>query len=109
MIPLPRLRELAERYLGPGLREATPATVQAFLDRVQLETAHRPPPGEPWSIDEAATSYEEILRDFFWYTLHAPTEEAVPRLWVTALEACFGSLAAAAEASPDEPAAEEPA
>lgn len=94
MISLPRLRELVVEYLGPGLCEATPERVRAFLDRVQLETADRPPPGQRWVIDEAASSYDQILREFFWHALYCPPEEAVPGLWLTGFEACFGSLEA---------------
>lgn len=102
MISLPRLRELVVEYLGPGLCDATPERVRALLDRVQLETADRPPAGQRWVIDEAAASYDQILREFFWHALFRPPEEAVPGLWLAGFEACFGSLEAAQADAADE-------
>lgn len=91
MIPRARLREMVAECLGEGMDRVTPAGIRTLLDRIQAEQAE-PPPGGRHALDEPGTSYQEILREFFWRMLDAPSEEAAARLWVAGFEACFGAL-----------------
>ncbi|MBI3944809.1 MAG: hypothetical protein HY321_02745 [Armatimonadetes bacterium] len=91
MISLAHLRALAAEHLGTGLCHATPERVREFLDRVSLEMAPPAPPGERYTLAEPVTSYEAIIRGFFWESLHAPPEQAVVMLWLMGLEAALGS------------------
>jgi hypothetical protein len=73
------------------LENATPANVREFLDRAHAELSpvdrhHR------IVIDEPATSYEEILRDFFSRVLEMPRDEAIIALWMLALEISFAGV-----------------
>lgn len=43
-------------------------------------------------VDESATSYEEIIKDFFSKILEAPTEEAIVVLWSLALDLSFAAI-----------------
>lgn len=96
MINLQQFRALVVQYLGPELHDATPDNVRAFLDRMQVEMAEKPPPGERYRIEESIFTYDSILRDFFWSALNSPLDEAVIMLWVLAAEAYLTESSAAA-------------
>jgi hypothetical protein len=73
------------------MEHATPANIREFLDRAQAEFSdkngrHR------FVIDEPATTYEEILRDFFSRVLDLPHDEAIISLWMLALELSFAGV-----------------
>jgi len=80
-----------EAEFGTGLAHATPANVREFLDKMQLEV-FRSKLADPIVIDEQATSYEEIIKDFFSRILHAPQEEAIMALWSLALDLSFAAI-----------------
>lgn len=88
---LEEFRLLVKREFGEGLRHATPANVREFLDRLQLEVFQNRLT-ERIIIDEAATSYEEIIKDFFSRMLDAPGEEAFIALWTLALDLAFAAI-----------------
>jgi hypothetical protein len=76
---------------GPNLEHVTPANVREFLDRAHVELA-AVESGARFVIDEPATSYEEILRDFFSRVLDMPHETAIVALWMLALELSFAGV-----------------
>lgn len=43
-------------------------------------------------VDEQATSYEEIIKDFFSRILDEPTDEALMALWSLALDLSFAAV-----------------
>jgi len=90
-VRLEQFREWVRAEFGPRMEHATPANVREFLDRAHAEIApverHR-----RIVIDEPATSYEEILRDFFSHVLEMPRDEAIIALWMLALEISFAGV-----------------
>lgn len=89
-------REAVIREFGPNMENATPANVREFLDRVQLvlhedESLARDAFGR-LVLNEHATSYEQILREFFSGVLKLPNDEAVITLWIMALEMSYSAL-----------------
>jgi hypothetical protein len=43
-------------------------------------------------LDETATSYEEVIKDFFTRILEAPSDEAIVALWTLALDLSFAAI-----------------
>jgi hypothetical protein len=43
-------------------------------------------------LNESATSYEEVIKDFFNRILDAPSEEAIVTLWALALDLSFAAI-----------------
>ena len=76
---------------GPNLEHATPANVREFLDRAHAEFSQKNG-RKRIVIDEPATSYEEILRDFFARVLDKPNDDALIILWMLALELSFAGV-----------------
>jgi len=79
------------REFGPGLQNATPANVRDFLDRLQGDLFTREF-GERIVLNEQATSYEEIIKDFFARVLDFPQEEAIIMLWTLAFDLAFSAI-----------------
>lgn len=88
---LKEFKQLVRSEFGPGLQNATPANVREFLDRMQEEVFHGRL-AERIVLDEPATSYEEVIKDFFNKILDAPLEEAVVGLWMLALDLSFAAI-----------------
>ena len=76
---------------GQGLKHATPANVREFLDRVH-EDVFQNKLTERIVLDEPATTYEEVIKDFFTRILEAPQEEAIVALWSLALDLSFAAI-----------------
>ena len=91
---LPEFRELVREEFGPRLERATPASVRDFLDRMQLRLHQESGESAPYVIEgEArATSYEEIVADFFSRALEYPPDQALIMLWLLAFEQHFAML-----------------
>lgn len=88
---LDEFKKWVRAEFGPNMEHATPANVREFLDRMHAELAPVDR-GRRIVIDEPATSYEEILRDFFSRVLEMPQEEAIISLWMLALELSFSGV-----------------
>ena len=88
---LQQFRKLVKSEFGSGLAHATPANVREFLDRMQVEV-FQGRLADRIIVDESATSYEEIIKDFFSKILEAPTEEAIVVLWSLALDLSFAAI-----------------
>ena len=86
---LSEFRSRARRQFGPNLEHMTPANVREFLDTLQREPASA---AGRIHLDEAETSYEAILRDFFRHTLDSRPDEAMIALWTLALELAYADL-----------------
>lgn len=88
---LDEFKSLVAAEFGPGLKNATPANVREFLDRMQQEV-FQSRLAERIVIDEPATTYEEVIKDFFTRILDAPPDEAVVALWTLALDLSFAAI-----------------
>lgn len=92
---LSELRELVKREFGPRLERATPATVQEFMARMQETMFRGVGVGKPLEINETATSWEQIVTDFFVRVLDAgpeDLEQAVILLWLLGFEMHFARM-----------------
>ena len=94
MLTVAELREMVRKEFGQRLERATPATVRDFLDRIQLEIHEESGEGSPYVIEEerTASSYEEIIADFFSRVLDYPPEKAVILLWLLSFEQHFTTI-----------------
>ncbi len=90
---LSEFRERVEAFFGPNLSRATPANVREFVDSMYAELWKGAlPRGGPIEISETATSFEEIVKDFFARIFDYPPEQAVIVLWLMALDLCFAAI-----------------
>lgn len=88
---LEEFRSLVRSEFGNGLQNATPANVREFLDRLQQDVFQNRM-AERIVLDETATTYEEIIKDFFNRILDAPKDEAIMSLWSLALDLSFAAI-----------------
>jgi len=93
-LTLAEFRELVRQEFGPKLERATPANVRDFLDRMQLRLHQDAREQQPYVLEEEcrATSYEEIVSDFFSRALDYPAEQSLIMLWLLAFEQHFAML-----------------
>jgi hypothetical protein len=82
---------LVTQEFGANLEHATPANVRDFLDRMQIDMLS---PGVKGRIvlEENATTFEEVLRDFFAKVLDLPSNDAVIMLWLMAFDFAFSAI-----------------
>lgn len=85
------LRQLVRNEFGTSMKNATPANVREFIDRIEESTLSQHN-GNRIEINETSTSYEEILKDFFAKVLNKPAEEAVVTLYVLAMDLAFSGI-----------------
>ncbi len=91
-VRLSEFKRLIEAEFGPNLRNATPANVREFLDRLQQDAyAERKVPRYVLE-SEAAQSFEEVVKDFFARVLDMPDHEAAILLWMVAFELAFAAI-----------------
>ncbi len=88
---LEEFKEAVRREFGANLQNATPANVREFLDRLQ-QAEWKSSTSVPLVLNETATTYEEIIRDFFARVLDLPPEQAIILLWTVAIELSFAAL-----------------
>lgn len=84
-------RNIVTAEFGPGLKHATPANVREFLDRMQQEV-FQSRLTDRIEINEPATTYEEVIKDFFTRILDSPRDEAIVALWTLALDLSFAAI-----------------
>lgn len=84
-------RKLLLDEFGQKLEHATPANVRDFLDRMQLNVLGPHTKGCVL-LNERASSYEEIIKDFFARVLELPRDEAVMLLWLLAFDLAFSAI-----------------
>lgn len=88
---LDEFRGLVRSEFGNGLQNATPANVREFLDKMQ-QNVFQSRITERIVLDETATTYEEVIKDFFNKILDAPAEEAIMALWSLAFDLSFAAI-----------------
>jgi hypothetical protein len=93
---LSAFRKAVFAAFGPKMENATPANVRDFLDQMQerLHAEARDTGGVPGPLvlNESATSYEQIVQEFFSQALRLPNDEAIITLWTMAVEMSFSAL-----------------
>lgn len=89
---LDEFKETVHRTFGEDLHRASPATVRDFLDRLQEEVHIARVGEERITVDESATSYEEVMRTFFAGVLDLPAEEAITMLWAVAFDLAYAII-----------------
>lgn len=91
VVKVDEFRSLITSEFGQGLQNATPANVRGFLDRMQ-EEVFQSRLVDRIVINETATTYEEVIKDFFTKILEAPKEESIIALWSLALDLSFAAI-----------------
>jgi len=79
------------KEFGKNLRHATPGNVREFLDRMQVDALGPNLKGRI-VLEERASTYEEIIKDFFAKTLELPKDEAIILLWMLAFDFAFAAI-----------------
>lgn len=88
---LNEFRRLVSKEFGKSLEHATPDNVRHFMDRVHSDVlgSHI---RERIVLDEHASTYEEVLKDFFTRVLELPKDEALMMLWLLAFDFAFSAI-----------------
>lgn len=84
-------KTLVEKEFGDGLEHATPGNVREFLDHMQLDVLGPHLKGRV-VLEEHASTYEEVLKDFFVRVLELPKDEALMLLWLLAFDLSFSAI-----------------
>ena len=88
---MPEFKKLVSKEFGKDLEHATPGNVRDFLDRMQLDVLGPHLKGRI-VLDERASSYEDVLKDFFNRVLELPKDEALMMLWLLAFDFAFAAI-----------------
>jgi hypothetical protein len=84
-------KRLVHQEFGNDLDHATPGNVRDFLDRIQGDVLGPNLKGRI-VLEEHASSYEEVLKDFFAKVLELPKDEALIMLWLLAFDFAFAAI-----------------
>ena len=84
-------KRLVTREFGNNLEHATPGNVREFLDRMQLNVLGPHLKGRI-VLEERASTFEDVLKDFFAKALDLPPDEAVILLWLLAIDFAFSAI-----------------
>ncbi|MCL6519646.1 MAG: hypothetical protein QHH26_10045 [Armatimonadota bacterium] len=90
-VDIHEFKRLLSKEFGKKLEHATPSNVRDFLDRMQLNVLGPKMKG-PVVLQESASSYEEIIKDFFARVLDLPRDEALILLWLLAFDLSFSAI-----------------
>lgn len=82
---------LVGKEFGSSMEHATPGNVRDFLDRMQFNVLGPEMKGR-LILEEYASSYEEVMKDFFAKVLDMPKEEAIIMLWLLAFDFAFSAI-----------------
>jgi hypothetical protein len=88
---LAEFRQMVNNEFGNHLEHATPDNVRNFLDRMQFDVLGSNLKGR-LILDERASSYEEIVKDFFSNVLELPQDESLMMLWLLAFDLVFSAI-----------------
>lgn len=88
---LGEFKGLVNTEFGKHLEHATPGNVRDFLDRMQLNSLGANLNGRI-VLEEHASTYEEVVKDFFAKVLEFPKEEALMLLWLLAFDLVFSAI-----------------
>ncbi len=84
-------KELISQEFGDGMEHATPGNVREFLDRMNFGVLNPDMKGR-LILEEYASSYEEIMKDFFIKVLDMPRDDAIILLWLLAFDFAFSAI-----------------
>ena len=84
-------RTLVSQEFGSRLGHATPGNVREFLDRMHGDVLGPRLTGRI-VLEEQASTYEDVIKDFFARMLELPAEEAVVLLWLLAFDFAFSAI-----------------
>lgn len=88
---LKEFKGLVGKEFGSSMEHATPGNVRDFLDRMQFNVLGPEMKGR-LILEEYASSYEEVMKDFFAKVLDMPKEEAIIMLWLLAFDFAFSAI-----------------
>jgi hypothetical protein len=88
---LGEFKTIVSREFGTSLEHATPGNVRDFLDRMQMNVLGPELKGRI-VLEERASSYEEVVKDFFAKVLEFPKEEALMLLWLLSFDLVFSAI-----------------
>ena len=88
---LHEFKKLIFEEFGESLEHATPENVRSFLDRVQNDVLGARLK-DRIVLEEHASTYEEVLKDFFANVLELPKDDAVMMLWLLAFDLAFSAI-----------------
>jgi len=91
MVDSQAFKKLIFEEFGENLEHATPGNVREFLDRMHMNVLGPHMKGRI-VLEEHASSYEEVLKDFFTRVLELPRDEALMMLWLLALDFAFSAI-----------------
>ncbi|MFA6665100.1 MAG: hypothetical protein WCT06_00875 [Armatimonadota bacterium] len=86
-------KNLVKEAFGKNLDHATPENVKEFLDNMTACGLESAIDGRA-VLDEDASLYEEIVKDFFSKVLDMPKEDALIVLWLLAFDLVFSAIEA---------------
>jgi len=89
---LDEFRARVRRAFGEDLHRASPATVRDFLDNLQPDIPRAASIDNPFIVNEAARTYEEVMRTFFLRVLEMPSPEAIQMLWAVAFDLSYAII-----------------
>jgi hypothetical protein len=84
-------KRLLKDEFGENLNHATPENVRHFLDNMQFNVLGPELKGRI-VLEEHASTYEEIVKDFFSKVLDLPKEEALMMLWLLSFDLVFSAI-----------------
>jgi len=84
-------RTMVTAEFGDKLEHATPANVRDFLDRMQRDVLSPRVKGRI-ILEEHASTYEEVVKEFFANVLKMPQDEAIMLLWLLAFDLVFSAI-----------------
>jgi hypothetical protein len=88
---LEEFKGLVDKEFGDHLEHATPGNVREFLDHFQMNVLGPQLKGRI-VLEEQASSYEEVVKDFFVKVLEFPKEEALMLLWLLSFDLIFSAI-----------------
>ncbi|HUV03661.1 MAG TPA: hypothetical protein VMX94_00980 [Armatimonadota bacterium] len=84
-------KKLVFGEFGESLEHATAENVRGFLDRVQNDVLGARLK-DRIVLEEHASTYEEVLKDFFANVLELPKDDAIMMLWLLAFDLAFSAI-----------------
>lgn len=84
-------KEVIGKQFGSSLQHATPGNTREFLDYMQAKVLSPHLKGR-FVLEEGASSYEEVMKDFFTSVLELPKDEALMMLWLLAFDLVFSQI-----------------
>ena len=88
---LKEFKDIVNNEFGKNMEHATPGNVRDFLDRMQFNVLGPEIKGR-MILEEYASSYEEVMKDFFAKVLTLPQDQAIIMLWLLAFDFAFSAV-----------------